>query len=376
MAGIYIHIPFCKQACNYCNFHFATSLKYKKEMLQAILKEIKMQKDFFKGGNIETIYFGGGSPSMLEADEVKILLDTIIETFQINALKEVTLEANPDDLSNEKLKALKTTAINRFSIGVQSFFDEDLIWMNRVHNAQQADRAIKAAQDKGFENITIDLIYGIPTLTGLNWKKNLAKAIDLNVPHISAYGLTVEEKTPLHKLILQHKKENVDEKKSAAQMMQLMETLINAGFEHYEISNFAKPNKYAIHNTNYWKGEKYVGLGPSAHSYNGSERSWNVSNNQQYLESISKGKLIAEKEILNEQEKFNEWLMTGLRTQFGCDLQAAKEKFDALWVKEMLNDAANYFEQKKLQLNDEKLTLTFEGKLIADRIISDLMRVN
>ncbi len=343
--------------------------------MKALIAEMKLQKDFFQGEKIETIYFGGGSPSLLEADEIKILTEHIHNNFYVDNLLEVTLEANPDDLTTQKIKALKTTAINRFSIGVQSFFDEDLIWMNRVHNSSQADSAIKTAQDAGFENITIDLIYGTPTLTDLNWKKNLAKAIDLKVPHISAYGLTVEEKTPLHKLIAKHQKENVDEIKLESQMMQLMETLMNKGFEHYEISNFAKPNHHAIHNTNYWKGKKYLGLGASAHSYNGNERSWNVSNNNQYIEAILKGELIAEKEVLTTQEKFNEWLMTGLRTQWGCDLQEGEQKFELNWIKQLLQEATPYIEQKKIKFDNKKLTLTNKGKLIADKIISDLMMV-
>ena len=375
MAGIYIHIPFCKQACNYCNFHFSTSLHYKNDLLKAILLEIKMQQYFLENEKIETIYFGGGSPSILETDEVKRIIEVIYNNYNVGDLKEVTLEANPDDLSGQKIKELKNTVINRFSIGVQSFFDEDLIWMNRVHNSQQADRAIKTAQDAGFHNLTIDLIYGIPTLSNGNWIKNLSKALDLQVPHISAYALTVEEKTPLHKMISKHEKENVDEKRSAAQMIMLIETLISIDFEHYEISNFAKFNQYALHNTNYWKGEKYLGIGPSAHSFNGNERRWNVSNNQQYFQGIFSNKSIFENEILSAKDQFNEWLMTGLRTQWGCDLTVAKMKFDESWIKEILQDAEPYFNAKKMMQLENKLILTNEGKLIADRIISDLMIV-
>ena len=374
MAGIYIHIPFCKQACNYCNFHFTTSLLYKQELINSIIGEIELRKDFFEGDAIETIYFGGGSPSLLETDEIKLIIDKIYSTFQIGDLKEITLEANPDDLTKEKIKALKSTVINRFSIGVQSFFDEDLKWMNRAHDAQQADRAIKTAQDAGFENLTIDLIYGIPTLTDLNWKKNLQQAIDLKIPHISAYGLTVEEKTPLAKLIGLGKKQNVDEIKSASQMSILIETLTNNGFEHYEISNFALPNRYAIHNTNYWKGKKYIGIGPSAHSYNGNERSWNINNNQKYMVGVSNKKLSIEKEILSAKDKINEWLMTGLRTQWGCNFKDASSLFESSWLKEILNTATPFIQQNKLQFNNQILQLTNDGKFIADRIISDLMR--
>ncbi len=376
MAGIYIHIPFCKQACHYCNFHFTTSLLYKNELVNALQKEMELQKHFFENEKIETIYFGGGSPSLLETDEVKRLIDAAFKHFKIDSLKEVTLEANPDDLTIQKIKELKTSMVNRFSLGVQSFFDDDLIWMNRSHNAQQAERAVKAAQDAGFENITLDLIYGTPTLSDENWKQNLQKAIALQVPHISAYGLTVEEKTPLHKLILQRKKENVDENKSAEQMMILIETLTVKGFEHYEISNFAKPNCYAMHNTNYWMGKKYLGIGPSAHSFNGKFRQSNVSNNQQYIEAIKNNELIFEKEMLTPNQQFNEWLMTGLRTQWGCDLRQGRNKFESKWIDEMLEEAQDYFAEKKLLLTENKLKISIEGKLIADKIMSDLMRIS
>jgi oxygen-independent coproporphyrinogen-3 oxidase len=374
LAGIYIHIPFCKQACNYCNFYFNTSLRYKDELTATLKQELILRKPFLENEKIETIYFGGGSPSLLDADEIQKIIDTIHKNYNIGDLKEITIEANPDDLTEQKISAFKSTDINRFSIGVQSFFDEDLVWMNRAHNSQQADRAIKAAQDKGFEKITIDLIYGIPTLSDKNWKFNLDKAIELAIPHISAYGLTVEEKTPLHKLIKLNKKENVDESKSAFQMNMLMEALTAKGFEHYEISNFAKPNFYAVHNTNYWKGVPYLGIGPSAHSYKDNLRNWNVANTQQYMNGIEEKLPVIENEFLTAEDIFNEWIMTGLRTQWGCNIAEAKNKFESTWINEMLNEAALYIANGKLLLNENILTISKDGKLIADRIMSDLFK--
>jgi oxygen-independent coproporphyrinogen-3 oxidase len=374
LAGIYIHIPFCKQACNYCNFYFNTSLRYKDELTATLKQELILRKPFLENEKIETIYFGGGSPSLIDADEIQRIIDVIHKNYNIGNLKEITIEANPDDLTEQKIAAFKSTDINRFSIGVQSFHDEDLVWMNRAHNAQQADRAIKAAQDKGFENITIDLMYGIPTLSDENWKQNLNKAISLQVPHISAYSLTVEEKTPLHKLIKLNKKENVEESKSAFQMQLLMETLTTNGFEHYEISNFAKPNYYAVHNTNYWKGVPYLGIGPSAHSFKEKLRCWNVANTQQYINGIDTKQPVVENEILMNEDVFNEWIMTGLRTQWGCNIELAKSKFENEWINEMLNEASLYIAQGKLILKENILTISIEGKLIADRIMSDLFR--
>jgi oxygen-independent coproporphyrinogen-3 oxidase len=374
LAGIYIHIPFCKQACNYCNFYFNTSLRYKDELTDALKKELILRKPFLENETIETIYFGGGSPSLLEADEIQKMIDVIHQHYSTNNLKEITIEANPDDLTEKKINEFRKTDINRFSIGVQSFYDEDLLWMNRAHDAQQADRAIKAVQDNGFENITIDLMYGIPTLTDEKWKANLSKAIALQVPHISAYSLTIEEKTPLHKLIKLHKKQNVEESKSAFQMQMLMDILTKNKFEHYEISNFAKAGCYAIHNTNYWKGVPYLGIGPSAHSYKENLRSWNVANTMKYIAAMDNKKPMIENETLTDENIFNEWIMTGLRTQWGCDLNAVKNKFETEWIKELMTEAQPYLENKKLLLKDNVLTISTDGKLIADSIMSDLFR--
>src|ERR1022692_1871049 len=285
MAGIYLHIPFCRQACNYCNFHFSTSLLYKNDFVPALLRETVIQKEYLGKEALETVYFGGGTPSLLHVDDLKKIMETLHSTFKIDYQAEITLEANPDDISTEKLKEWKALGINRLSIGIQSFFEEDLVWMNRAHNAQQAINSIKYAQGEGFSNITIDLIYGTPTLSNKHWKKNLEQAVGLDIPHLSCYALTVEPKTPLHKLIGQKKVADINADEQADQFLMLMDFLNAAGYEHYEISNFAKPGKKSRHNSSYWQGKKYLGLGPSAHSYNGIERRWNIANNNLYIQS-------------------------------------------------------------------------------------------
>ena len=297
MAGIYIHIPFCKQACHYCNFHFSTSLLRKNDFVNALLKEIKLQKEYLNDEIVETIYFGGGTPSLLQISDLRYIIDKIKQTFQVTKDAELTFEANPDDISVEKLTEWKEAGINRLSIGVQSFFEEDLKWMNRAHNQQQAIDNLQLATQH-FNNITIDLIYGHPLLTDDKWKQNVEKVIALNISHISCYALTIEPKTPLHKMIKEKKKEDVDPGKQAEQFLLLMNWLNNAGYEHYEISNFAKPGNRSRHNSSYWQGKKYMGLGPSAHSFDGKSRQWNVSNNNLYITAINKNEIPFEKEIL------------------------------------------------------------------------------
>ncbi|RYE16568.1 MAG: radical SAM family heme chaperone HemW, partial [Sphingobacteriaceae bacterium] len=257
MAGIYLHIPFCKRACHYCDFHFSTSFQYKTEILQALKQEIILQKQYLQNEEIETIYFGGGTPSVLETAEINALLDTVFSNFKVNAEAEITLEANPDDLSPQKIKSLKQTPVNRFSIGVQSFFEEDLIWMNRAHNAVEAFTSIKTAQDYGFENITIDLIYGYPLLSNDKWQYNLEQFFRLKIPHLSAYSMTVEPQTALASFISKKKQPAMNEEQSAAQFEFLMDQIEQHGFEHYEISNFCMPGQFSRHNSNYWAGIKY-----------------------------------------------------------------------------------------------------------------------
>jgi oxygen-independent coproporphyrinogen III oxidase len=366
-----LHIPFCKQACNYCNFHFTTSLRYKTELVNALIKEIGLQKDFLQGESIATIYFGGGTPSLLTLDECKLILAKIRQEFNIDDGAEITLEANPDDITKEKLVAWKDLGINRLSIGIQSFFDEDLIWMNRAHNAREAIDNLQLAITE-FNNISIDLIYGSPLLSDDMWKKNVETAINFNIPHLSCYALTVEEKTPLHKQILLNKTTDVDTDKQARQFLLLMQWLKQNGYDHYEVSNFAKPGYRSRHNSSYWQGKKYLGLGPSAHSYNGVIRKWNVANNNNYIEAINNGKLEIEREVLTETQKLNEYIMISLRTIEGLDL----EKIKSVWGEEKLktvNERLIRFEENDLVIKKaNKIKLTEEGMLRADGIAADL----
>jgi len=372
-AGIYLHIPFCRQACVYCNFHFSTSLKHKDEVLQAIHKELEMRQGYLNGAEITTVYFGGGTPSLLSADEINRIVETIHKYYPAGNIKEFTLEANPDDLGKHYLQALRNTPVNRFSIGVQSFRDEDLQYMKRAHNAGQADYAIKAAQDAGFSNITIDLIYGTPGLTDSAWKSNLKKIKELDIPHFSAYALTVEEKTALHHAIQQKKAAPVEQEQAAQQFEILMEQAAVMGFEQYEISNFAVPGLYAVHNTNYWRGLPYLGIGPSAHSFNGNSRGWNIANNGLYTKGIlQEHKLPYEEEKLTPEQQLNEYIMTSLRTMWGCDL----EKIAAEWDSDeaaLVEKSSHLFQEKKwMRQEGRKLILTNEGKLFADKIAAEM----
>ena len=371
MAGIYLHIPFCKRACHYCNFHFSTSLANKNDFVSALLREIGFQKEYLQHEIIETIYFGGGTPSLLTKDELYRIFSELNETFKIKADAELTLEANPDDINVEKLKEWKTLGINRLSIGVQSFFDEDLKWMNRSHNAAQALDSISNAFAEDFNNISIDFIYGTSTLTDINWKKNVDKAIEMNIPHLSCYALTVEAKTALAKMIAQKKIKEVDQSDQSRQFLLLMNWLKTAGYEHYEISNFAKPGYRSRHNSSYWQGEKYLGLGPSAHSYNETSRQWNVSNNALYIESLKKNELIFEKEELTRIQKLNEYIMTSLRTIEGCDLNYVTNEFGQEATDKLIKSSKIYLEKSLLNI-DTKIVLADEGKLFADGIAADL----
>ena len=372
MAGIYLHIPFCKQACHYCDFHFTTSLKYKDELLQAMHSELDLQQSYLGKQNIETIYFGGGTPSLIGATEIQKLIDKIMQIHTVKADAEITLEANPDDLDLATVRDLKHTNINRFSIGIQSFFEEDLLWMNRDHNAAEADSSVKRMQDAGFENITLDLIYGYPLLSDQKWKSNIKKVIDLNIPHISAYAMTVEPKTALASFIAKGKQEIMNESQSAAQYLELIESLSEAGFEHYETSNFAKPGCYSKHNTNYWKGISYLGIGPSAHSFNGNTRQWNVANNAKYIDGILKGNIPAEQEVLTTANRVNEYIMTSLRTKWGMHLNEIESRFGADYKLHIESDLQPFIEKNHIVLKNNVATLTSQGKLFADRISSEL----
>ena len=337
------------------------------------MHELKLRKDYLKGVPIETVYFGGGTPSLLTADEINRIFDCILNNYKISALKEVTLEANPDDLNRQYVQGLKNTPVNRFSIGIQSFRDEDLVYMKRAHNAQQADAAIKTAQDAGFENLSIDLIYGTPGLTDKDWKQNIAKVAELSIPHFSAYALTVEEKTSLHHAIQHKKAVPVDPEQAAGQFEILMEQAALMGYVHYEISNLAKPGHEAIHNTNYWMGNPYLGIGPSAHSFDGTHRRWNKANNALYTKSVLHDNAPAyEEETLTPIQHLNEYIMTSLRTIWGCDL----DKIMTDWGSEyaLVVEKSSYLFQEKKWMNQEgrKLMLTNSGRLFADRIAGEM----
>jgi oxygen-independent coproporphyrinogen-3 oxidase len=371
MQGIYLHIPFCRKACTYCDFHFSTQLKTKGLLVDAICKEIELRKDFLEGKHIDTIYFGGGTPSVLDKKELEKIFSTLSKYFSWKKNIEITLESNPDDLSKEKLVELKGIGINRLSIGLQSFDEEELKWMNRAHNAKQSEECVKLAQDLGFNNISIDLIYGSKFQTIENWKKTLEKAITLNVQHISSYNLTVEEKTALGIAVSKGNEPFVDEEKSSEQFLMMMDHLEKNGFEHYEISNFAKENFQAVHNTNYWKGANYLGLGPSAHSFNGESRQWNISNNALYVKAINEGTEFFEIEKLSDQNRYNEYVLTRLRTKWGCDLDYIKMEFGNEFAKHFLEASKNYLPYS-IQKNENIYSLTTKGKLLADKIAMEL----
>ena len=376
MAGIYIHIPFCKQKCHYCNFYSIVSLKHIKGFLTALLKEIYLQKDYLQNEIVKSIYFGGGTPSILRTSEIASILNEIFKIYNIDTNAEITLEANPDDISLSKLNDLKKTSINRLSIGIQSFNDKDLKYLKRIHNSEQAINSIKLARDAGFTNLSIDLIYGIPTLTKESWLKNLEYFFNSDIPHLSAYSLTIEQKTVLNKLILQKKAQPPDENQSIEHFRILQELIKQKRFIHYEISNFCKEGFYSKHNSIYWLGGNYLGLGPSAHSYNGYSRQWNVSNVSQYINPENYRNIVLEKEILTKEQKYNEYVMTSLRTIWGCDLGYIQKTFGENFHKFILKESLKFIEQELLVFEQNKLFLTDKGKLFADGIASGLFRDN
>jgi len=335
--------------------------------------ELELRSGYLDGATIETVYFGGGTPSLLTAEEINRIFDTILKYYPVKDFKECTLEANPDDLDKHYLRSLRATPINRFSIGVQSFRDEDLAYMKRAHNAQQADYAIKAAQDAGFHNLSIDLIYGVPGLTDVAWKHNLARVAELSIPHFSSYALTVEDKTALQYAILQKKAAPIDPGQSAAQFEMLMAQAAAMGYEHYEISNLALPGRYAIHNTNYWRGLPYLGIGPSAHSFNLVSRRWNIANNALYTKSIlQEHKVPFEEETLTPTQRLNEYIMTSLRTMWGCDLDKIAAEWGSDYAVEV-EKSSHIFQEKRWLLQDNrKIMLTNEGKLFADKIAAEM----
>ena len=375
MAGIYLHIPFCKQACHYCDFHFSTSLRSKGDLLEAMETELKTRVSYLEEQPIDTIYLGGGTPSLLTTEELQRIFEIIYKRYPVSSTAEITLEANPDDLTYLKILELRRTPINRLSIGIQSFRDEDLRWMNRAHTSSQADFSVKCSQDRGFENITIDLIYSIPGMQLNDWHRNIQKAIDLQVQHISAYSLTIEPKTVLGNQFAKGELQPAPDSAGEEQFLALVHQLKRADFEQYEVSNFCRPNMHSRHNSSYWKGAHYLGIGPSAHSYNGATRQWNVSNNAQYIAGITSGAPKFEIEVLGEAERLNEYLMTRLRTVWGADLEYIQQVFGIdLWTKEQ-QQLEQWQAQAWLLREGNTIRLTEQGLLRADRIASNLFIV-
>ena len=372
MAGIYIHIPFCKQACSYCDFHFSTKLNNKQKVLNAIEIELELREAYIGEEIVETIYLGGGTPSLLNSIEMESLFTKINSLFNVSDGAEITLEANPDDLTLEKLKELKTTSINRLSIGVQSFFEEDLRFMNRAHNSNEAQECIKSAQKVGFSNISIDLIFGSQTTTKEMWQENLDTFFNLGINHLSAYSLTIEEKTALAHQVAKGKVENVDDEKNYEQYLMLQKAVKQNGFEQYELSNYCKNEAYSKHNTSYWQSKKYLGVGPSAHSFNDTSRQWNVRNNLLYSKAIENGKAYFEKEELSEIDCYHEHLITSLRTKWGINLNSLNVSFSNLIVNHFHTKAKNLSETI-IDLSTEYLTVKPEYLFQSDEIVRELM---
>ncbi|MBK6273594.1 MAG: radical SAM family heme chaperone HemW [Saprospirales bacterium] len=378
MAGIYLHIPFCKQACSYCNFHFSTLIIHKNDVLKAMLHEIELQHNFFPTSTkIETIYFGGGTPSLLSVDEINTFTDKIKTIFDVVEHAEITLEANPDDITNDYLVQLKNkTSINRLSIGVQSFLEEDLLYMNRAHNAQEAIDCIRLAKQHGFHNLSVDLIYGTPSLSDEQWHKNLDILVDLDIAHVSCYALTVEEKTALHHSIKTKKISAPNDEKTARQFSILMDKMQQHKYTHYEISNFCKEPHFAKHNTNYWKGISYLGIGPSAHSFDGFKRYWNIANNAIYTKKILNNEFANESEVLSKTDSYNEYVMTSIRTVFGVDLSKIKQDFGDDFQHHFLFEISPFIDNKWIVNTNEIYTLTNSGKLFCDYITTHLFIEN
>jgi oxygen-independent coproporphyrinogen-3 oxidase len=375
MAGLYIHVPFCKQACHYCDFHFSTNQDIKSELVQAITQELNIQNAYIGGESINTVYFGGGTPSLLSEDELKTVFNSVHSNFSVNPNAEVSMEANPDDLSEEKLHLLKAIGINRLSIGIQSFDDGILKYLNRAHSSKAAIDCVAFARNAGFNNVSIDLIYAIPGQDIAGWKKNIQRAVDLYPEHISSYSLTIEEKTTFGRWHAKGKLHATDDDEAARQLEFLMRELENAGFDQYEVSNFGKPGFYSRHNSSYWKQEKYLGVGPSAHSYDGKSRQYNVSNNHLYVKSISEGAIPATKEELTREDSINEYLLTTLRTSWGSDLGWLHNNFQYDLVKENASYIENLERKRLATFENNILKLTRAGRLLADKIASDLFLI-
>jgi oxygen-independent coproporphyrinogen-3 oxidase len=400
MSGIYIHIPFCKQACHYCDFHFSTNFKQKDALVLALAKELELRKTEFKNTTVKTIYFGGGTPSVLSIKELDFLIQTVYKNYKVEENPEITLEANPDDLFQSKSLHLKNNTaenvslnavenltdlnffqqyknigINRLSIGVQSFFETDLKLMNRAHNASEAKKCIEEAV-KYFNNISIDLIYGIPNASNQQWLENIQTALSFGIPHISSYALTVEPKTALESLIAKGKIDNVNDELAQEQFFILKDELAKNGFEHYELSNFSKPGFYSQNNSAYWLGKAYLGIGPSAHSFNGISRSWNIKNNIKYIKSINENTLPNEIELLTKNDRYNEAVMTGLRTIWGVSLNNIVSNFGLDYKNDILKQSEKFIKEQLLYIEDETLKVTTKGQFLCDGIASQLFKID
>jgi len=371
MAGIYIHIPFCKQACHYCNFHFSTSMRGTDDMVQAIIKELEMRKMYLADAEINTLYFGGGTPSVLSHRQLGDIIAACYMNYNIASELELTLEANPDDLILEKTKEIHSLGVNRLSIGVQSFHENDIKWMNRSHNADQAFRSIEHSFSAGIDNFSIDLIFGSPTTSNEQWLNNLALAHSFGIKHLSCYGLTVEEDTALNHFIKTKKLKPLDDSLLAEQFKLTMDTLQSYDYDHYEVSNYALQGYISQHNTNYWKRIPYLGIGPSAHSYNGTERSWNIAHNVKYLTEVSNNRLPLTSEKLTDYDKYNEYIMTGMRTNWGCniiDIAAIGQQFKT----HFLSESASFIIDGSIIRKGENYILDHKSWVISDAIVSEL----
>jgi oxygen-independent coproporphyrinogen III oxidase len=372
MAGIYLHIPFCRQACHYCDFHFSTNLTLRGNICVSLEKELIAQQNYLGQEPVNTIYFGGGTPSLLFPAEVEAILNAIRSHFNVSTAAEITLEANPDDLSKEKLSELLVIGVNRLSIGIQSFDSEILKFLNRIHTAREAIQCVEHARSVGFKNLSVDLIYAIPGQSIEQWRSNINQALALEPEHLSSYALTIEEKTAFGNWQKKGTLKAVSEESAANEFEILMDELEKAGYEHYEISNFSKPNFQSRHNSNYWKGEHYLGIGPSAHSYNGISRQFNVSNNHTYLKSISEARIPFELEILTRENKINEYLFTSLRTSWGCNLSFLKSNLQYDLMATRSSYLRDLEKRELIRVSNDNISLTKKGKLFADQIASDL----
>jgi oxygen-independent coproporphyrinogen-3 oxidase len=376
MAGLYIHVPFCKKRCVYCDFFSHTQIRYKDQYLSAVVKEMAMRKDYIAGEPLETVYLGGGTPSLLSAADLERVFDAIYRLFPVKENAEITLEANPEDMTPGYVASLRSLPFNRVSMGVQSFNDEDLRFLRRRHTACRAIEAVRLCEESGYGNISIDLMYGLPGQTLAKWKENVKEALRLNIAHLSAYHLTFEKDTLIYRMKDEGRIRPLDEEASLSLFTALTDMLTDAGYLHYEISNFAKPGRISLHNSSYWMGKKYLGIGPSAHSYNVESRQWNVSSLQRYMEGIQKGLPYVETEMLNINDKYNEYILTRLRTQWGISLSRIQADFGESKYLYCKMQAERWVGSGILRIEDDKLVFSKNGWFVSDSVISALLWVD